>query len=554
MKNEDPATQDTQKSRDSQLSGENTQDTVGVGLDRMQTKSDFPAISRCITEINEKASPKSLTTAVQLANIIIKDYSLTTKLLKMVNSAFYGQFSGQIATISRAVVILGFEKVRLAATSLIFFKHMQNKPQADEIKKVILTSFLSAILARDLAVNLGAKDAEEVFICAMLHNLGKLLMMNYFPEEYGDSIKLMAEKKLKEAEATRMVFGSSFDEIGVGVTKAWGFPQKIITSMRNLPPQEIYQENTVLEMPRSLSCFANELYDLAASDISPKEKGLGLQSLMSKYQKVIPCSEKKIEELVEVANQKAKEYSDVLHIGMYQERLLQNLHFRSKPKITQKEADSQQEKADKASQPLDLNKFQVQESSLDTTSSLHDEDRMLIMNGIQDITNALLEDGYSLDDVINMVVETMYRGLGFSRVLVLIKDPKENTMKGRFGLGQYIEEIIRKFKFKIENTPDIFNKALLEVKDIYVDNTEDPAVQASLPDWYRGILKAPAFVLFPININKNNIGLLYADMKGSDTQVEAVTLNYMKTLRNQIVLAIKTKISMTYFKKGSTIF
>jgi HD-like signal output (HDOD) protein len=542
MNKEDPATRETMTNLAVRRPGENAQDTVGALLERMQTGSDFPAISQYISEINEKASPKSLTTAAQLANIIIKDYSLTIKLLKIVNSALYGQFSGQIATISRAVVILGFEKVRLAATSLIFFKHMQNCPQADEIKKVILTSFLSAFLARDIAVNLGVKEAEDIFICAMLHNFGRLLMMYYFPEEYRESIKLMAEENLKEPDATRKVFGTSFDEIGMEVTRTWGFPQTILSSMKNLSPQELYQENTVIEMHRSLACFANELYDIAAGDISPKEKGIGLQSLLSKYQKIIPFSEKKIAEQVEVVNQKAKEYFDVLHFGVYQERLLQQLNFRSKPKIEQKTSEGPQHEPDITAQPLDLHKFHIQESPLSSTSSAKDEeDQLLIMNGIQDVTNALLEDGCSLDDVINMVVETMYRGLGFSRVLVLIKDPKENTMNGRFGLGQYVDEIIRKFKFKIENTTDVFNLALMEGKDIYIDNTEDPEVTTSIPDWYRGILKAPAFVLFPININKNNIGLLYADMKGSDKPIATEKLSYMKTLRNQIVLAIKQK-------------
>ena len=173
-------------SRASKITGEQL-------LNAMNEKSDFPAVFQHITEINMKTSPLSTTSANELASIILKDYSLTSKLLKVVNSAMYRQFSGQISTVSRAVVILGFEQVRITATGLMFFAHLQDKSTAHYVKEEVLSSFLSGILAQDLSKHLNMEDGEDLFICAMFHNFGRLLVMYYFPDEYEEYLKLVAE-------------------------------------------------------------------------------------------------------------------------------------------------------------------------------------------------------------------------------------------------------------------------------------------------------------------------------------------------------------------------
>ena len=91
-----------------------------------------------IMEINKKASVSKVNfaSASELANAVLKDYSLTNKLLKLVNSAFYGQFAGKITTVSRAVVVLGFEQVSMAASSLMLFDQLKNKGQKEVLREL----------------------------------------------------------------------------------------------------------------------------------------------------------------------------------------------------------------------------------------------------------------------------------------------------------------------------------------------------------------------------------------------------------------------------------
>jgi len=544
---------------------ESTHGTIHDLLNDMLAKSDFPAVSQYITEINMKASPGSKTNAAELANLILKDYALTTKLLKMVNSAFYGQFSGQIVTVSRAVVILGFEQVRMAATGLIFFEHMQNRSQADEIKQAILSSFLSGILARDIADRLKAKETEEIFICSLLHNLGRLLVMYYYPEQF-DRIQALVEKSdIDEDKAASEVLGSSYNDLGMQVAGSWGLPKIIISSMEALPDRELKAKKGNVDMTRALSCFSNSLYEIAGKEADLEKKQDLLRTMLKKFEHVIPMSENQISSLVDTANEKATKHSDMLGLTRQQNAMLRKMRFRDEPIAVDKEAGfsgrsapTERPARDKPAlaaretppsrkeffnpEKLDLDLFQIQETfEPEPSDAFNEERRLVFMNGIQEITNSLLDDDHNLDSVLTMIIETIYRGLEFSRVLICIKDPRTKMMNARFGLGRHLNELLKMFQFTIKVSSDIFNRAVNEGRDIYISDTENPAIVACLPSWYSGILRAPSFVVYPIVINKNCIGLIYADMKGGEGTVTPEKLHHLKTLRNQVVLAIKQK-------------
>ena len=69
----------------------------------------------------------------------------------------------------------------------------------------------------------------------MFHNLGRLLCQYYFPEESEEVKKLMGQKEIGEEAASLQVLGMSYEELGIGVARTWGFPPLIVNSMRKLP-------------------------------------------------------------------------------------------------------------------------------------------------------------------------------------------------------------------------------------------------------------------------------------------------------------------------------
>jgi HD-like signal output (HDOD) protein len=83
-------------------------------LRRMQRSKDFPALSETIRTLNSLTASSKKSTE-QLASVIVRDFALTNKVLKVVNSAYYAGFAGKVGTISRAIVVLGVDAIRSLA-------------------------------------------------------------------------------------------------------------------------------------------------------------------------------------------------------------------------------------------------------------------------------------------------------------------------------------------------------------------------------------------------------------------------------------------------------
>ena len=138
-----------------------------------------------------------------------------------------------------------------------------------------------------------------------------------------------------------------------------------------------------------------------------------------------------------------------------------------------------------------------------------------------------------------MILETMYRGFSFNRVLLGLLINNRSSMNARFGFGKDVESVMENFHFKIRGASDVFNIALSHGKDIGIDYARDPRIQKGIPKWYSQQISAPAFVLYPILVNKVPLGLIYADREKEGPVLLGTQLNYMKTLCNQAVLAMK---------------
>jgi serine/threonine protein kinase len=240
--------------------------TVDFMLRRMRRNQDFPALSNNLLAINRLTGGDSKASAAQLANVILRDYSITNKLLKLANSAYYGSFGGTVTNVSRAISILGFDQVREACNCLLLFDNLGNKNNAPFLRDCLTHSFVSGLIARHIAVDSKALDAEEAFICGMLHNLGRTLAIYYFADDFAAMQELMAQEGVSEDVAAESVLGVRLHVIGQAVAKEWQFPEPIIESMRPLDthPWRATEDETMQSHGlRRIAAVANALADIA---------------------------------------------------------------------------------------------------------------------------------------------------------------------------------------------------------------------------------------------------------------------------------------------------
>lgn len=295
--------------------------TIDFLLRRMQRTGDFPTISRTLSDINRLTGEDDReANADKLANVILRDFALTSKLLKLVNSAFYGTRGAEVTSVSQAVVFLGVEKVRMTANSLTFFGHM--KGDSNVLKDSMTKSFLGGLISRHLAQRDKLRGAEEAFICGMCQNLGENLVMYYFADEYDDIKEMQRQEGIDKAAAARGVLGVSYAELGAAVAKTWNLPRPIIESIRGVPPGPIVPPANETEKLRDFSVFANELCDLFQR-CSPDEVQNAMGELLMRFEPSFSLEPDYCFKLVNACFEKLKQFAPIFEINVSSSRYCQ---------------------------------------------------------------------------------------------------------------------------------------------------------------------------------------------------------------------------------------
>ena len=522
--------------------GRNSSGTLEFLLRRMRHKSDFPALSDSVMRIQRVADSENESLG-SLSGEILKDVALTNKLLRLVNTAQYSGVGRNIGTVSRAVALIGFSGIRNMAMSLVLLEHMQDKAHANQLKEDFLRSLMAGMLASELGALVG--DSEVAFIGAMFQNLGRMLTEFYFPEEAqqvrtamagGAGVGATAETarihpgSVSEDFASVAALGLSYQELGLGVARIWGLPDALQNCMRKPtgdPPTREARDTS--ERLRWLTFAANQIAD-ALLHSEPAKASTRIAELARRFARSLGVSATQIEAAAITA----------------QARLAQMVHSTNLQVPPQSSArrlfTATAEPVDVMVDHDSLTPHQLQATvafshgapSLELESASE-----ALAAGIQDITNAMVED-FKLNEVLRMILETMFRALGFRRIVFCLRDPKTDTLTGRFGLGEGVEAVAACFKVPLKSSADLFTAVCAKGVDTLITDATAPNISARLPGWYRQSVNAPAFLLLPMLMKGAPFALIYADKaKPGALELGDKELSLLRTLRNQAVLAFK---------------
>ena len=186
---------------------------------------EIPSLPHVVTKVMEVIQDDN-SSAFTLSKIIAGDLGLTSKVLKIVNSAVYG-FEKQITSIRQAIVILGFTTIRGIVISAGIFKIFSpNKNTIFDYENFWRHSILTALGAKFLIKNLNFSQNTDIFSIAFLHDLGKIILAQYDCDNY-----LSVYSKIEEQSDYKIKFkieeeacGINHSEIAYSVMNSWNLP------------------------------------------------------------------------------------------------------------------------------------------------------------------------------------------------------------------------------------------------------------------------------------------------------------------------------------------
>ncbi len=172
------------------------------------------------------------TSASDIAAVIGEDQVITTKLLRLVNSAHYG-FPEKVETITRAVSLVGMKAVKdlvLATSVMDLFQdqEIENWTTAEFWRHSLGVAVTSSTLARHVDM---AHEAEEFFVAGLIHDIGKIVWIEHFPEELYQVLHLARKKRITMIEAEQIQLNFTHARAGRLLAKRWGLPDRLIETI-----------------------------------------------------------------------------------------------------------------------------------------------------------------------------------------------------------------------------------------------------------------------------------------------------------------------------------
>lgn len=458
------------------------------------SEDELPIFNYTVKAINDVIS-KDATSTSDLSRIILRDANLTARVLRLANSATYNATGSTISTISKAIVFLGFNLVRDVSMSLAIIDALLSGKAKEHALKIMAHSFHAAVQARYFAEQRGDDDVEEIFIAALLRNVGEMTFWCVAGEEGEQIIELMEQRGFEAEMAEKEVLGFTLNQLTIGLTRDWHLSD-LLHSVINKPKMDNPRIKDIV-LALKLSETASESWN-------------GNKTLLVAY---------------DIAD----------HIGVDKEKILPELR------------DNATKSADIANiygassiiQYLPIDEKLIQDSSdehyFDPNCPIPDP--LLQLNVLRDLSG-ILEEQPNFNTILEIVLEGIYRGVGLDRTVFSMMTSDKKAIKAKYALGQDNQKFIKKFHFSLQ-TDNVFSRVIKKAKPVWIDDSQSETTDLYVSEDIRLVVACREFYLAPLLLSGRTIGLVYADRKPSGRELDKESYESFKHFVQQASQALE---------------
>jgi len=203
-------------------------ESIRSRISRIHTLAPLPALAKSIIDISD--DPGS--SVRNLADVVKMDQSLTAKILKIVNSAYYG-FHREIGNVDHAIVVLGFDEIRNITLAACLIRSFQSsKNHLFSRSKFWLHSLGAAYVARALCNYKPEIFPKDAFVMGLLHDFGKVVLHQHFTDIFYKALQMAAEREQPLYQVSEELMEIDHAEIGGMVAESWNLPISLVKAIR----------------------------------------------------------------------------------------------------------------------------------------------------------------------------------------------------------------------------------------------------------------------------------------------------------------------------------
>ena len=469
------------------------------------TDQDMPIFSGTVSDVTNAVNSDD-TSAADVAQIILKDASLTGRLLKMANSFHYNPTGQPMNTLTRAVMVLGFDQVRALALSLILVDSLSAGAHRDKVVEEMAQSFHAAIQAQELAKMTKATSPENIFVATLLSRLGNMAFWAFSGDKAATLSKLIDSEQMTEQEAEKEVLGFHLKDLTRGLSKSWSLGELLDRALSDSD-----EDDPIVALVK----MGQELAQAVKKGWDDDEAKNAIESVAKKL-------DMKVTDLEYIAHANAKQA--ILITTMYgitqaskripqpNIKLVDEVLPALEPEMNNIEfsADNDVDTADNLEQEIETG---------EVVFSPLEPDVNIQLTILQEITEAIQEKP-SINVIIEMVLEGLYRGVGMDRSLFALLSKDRKTLICKYAVGADSELLSQEFKIDISHPENIFQAVLSSKKAVHIP-TDPKKNEGTLTRDTLKYLGAPPYLIMPTVVRGKVIGVFIADRNASKREIEA---------------------------------
>jgi HD-like signal output (HDOD) protein len=496
-------------------------------LKKISDSPMFPAFSANIRELlgilEDPYYP-----VYEVSRVVLRDVSLTTQILKLVNSIFFQARHHQVHTISSAVMLMGFELVRDLAVGLMLFENFKQSASLDRVKQLMFMSFLMGLAAQELSPKGQRANGEELFLTALLYNFGELAAAYYFPEEYRRVLDLTREGHPSKADAVLQVFHFSLDDLGQSLLKTWNFPDTLRVRLA-----ELKQVGWELPGPAGQRRrFFKGIDELSQALLNPATSPEKLEKLKDRMARQLGLQPEVMAQSMGVCLHHLQELAGILSLNVEDLGL-------SFPPLKKAEIQPLGKSDPEAAAPVPPGQPLAPQSPEPFGAPDQEMLRLNFLLQIMEEINQAVATRVPIHRVIMMILEGIYQGIGFDRVAFCMVDPQRTWITGRFGMGEGVDALLPLLKVPFASKTNPFSLSLAHCQEYLVGPEDGPGDDSFLGEEFWRDSGAQLVLVSPILIDAAPIGVIYLERRQRETTLSAQDRQRLHSFRDLAVIALR---------------
>ncbi|MCP4292240.1 MAG: HDOD domain-containing protein [bacterium] len=473
-------------------------------FEQIELMGELPSLPQSLLKI-QKVATDDRSCADDLANCILKDQALTMRVLKVVNSALY-QRRGQekVRTVRRAVIVMGFETVRKLALGLSVFDMMSKLSRSPWLAVITRHSLITAAFAQILAESTTTVHAEEAFVTALIHDIGKVVLLECSPAAM-DEVLADLSGGIPALEAERRHFGITHDRAGRRLSARWGLPvqlQNVIGDHHDIdplsPPKNLDPLLACIVFANAMSRFTFEGKEQSQEYKILRKAGRSLGIPSNKLDQVYSRVVAEVENLADCLGM---DMGDLEEFGA----------------VVNKDGS------------IDVAPRSMSEEEISARTAQQLKLYRQVGQG--------LASGQEPQQLVNLILEGAVEILGFERVVLLEADRENHNLVSRYWAGFAAEELAHFLDLPLKRSSGALALTILEHRDFHVPDALNPAYGPLAGEELLRLAQCRGYGTAAIRTTDNNVwGVIYADGGAKGQDVSAEQAHELSGLAQQIGL------------------